>query len=105
MESIKELLTGIYGVPYLPEGIISAITLYIVQLLKGYPKIRKEFYPVIALAVAILLAVGNALLTGVALMAGIIKGIIIGLTACGLYSNIRVPKKVLYKVDGNTKNR
>lgn len=71
---------------------ISAITIAIVQLVKGY--IPPRFVPLLPIGVALVLSVIASLVNGsVDIVQGILAGLISGLTAAGLYDQ----KKLMVK--------
>jgi hypothetical protein len=93
METIlQDLFTRIWGVPYLPETIITAATLATVELAKKRG-LNKLYAPALSVSVAIALSLLNAFVTGNTWTEAVAPGIVTGLAASGLYSYVRAPMK------------
>lgn len=89
---LTDLFTLLYGVPYLPEAIIVAFTLAVVQWAKS-KGLKVTYAPALSIAVAVALSLVNAFVTGSQWVDVIAPGIVTGLAASGLYSNAKAPLK------------
>lgn len=94
---IKEVFIALWGVPYLPEGIITTVTIVVIQWLKIQVWVAKQglakYAPWLSVLVSVLLMLINAYLMRKPLESAVAPGIIAGLAASGLYSTARVPGK------------
>lgn len=89
---IKDVFIGLWGVPYLPEAVIVAITLAAVELAKK-KGMKKSVAPALSVAAAITLSMLNALVAGTPWAKAVAPGVIIGLTASGSFSYIKALAK------------
>ena len=68
--------------------VLSALTVGIVQLIKGF-KLPSNLVPAIALGVGIVLSLLARPINGMAWFLCIFQGLVLGLTSVGLYSGVK----------------